>query len=242
MNKSNLVFLDTETTGNGPNDRLCEVAFSFKGREESSLFKPPISIQVEAMAISHITNKMVENKEAFIGSDLHKRLANIFFQGNILVAHNASFDVGMLEKEGLKIENFVDTLKIAHYLDEKGKIPKYGLQYLRYFLDLDIEDVVPHSALGDVRVLEKLFERLFQKMNDELKDEAKVIDEMLRISKFPILMKKFPFGKYKEALVADIAKTDPGYLQWILDKKIEERNQTGKNDENWIHTLQYYLK
>lgn len=40
----------------------------------------------------------------------------------------------------------------------------------------------------------------------------------------------------------DIAKTDPGYLKWLLGKKIEARDQDGKNDENWIYTLEYYLK
>lgn len=242
MDKSNLVFLDTETTGNGPMDRLCEVAYSFNGEEASSLFKPPIPIQVEAMSISHITNKMVEDKEAFIGSEFQKKLSDIFSKKNILVAHNAKFDAEMLKKEKIEIENSIDTLKIAHHLDKEGKIPKHGLQYLRYFLDLNIEDVVPHSALGDVRVLEKLFERLFQKMLVDIKEESKVIDEMIRISALPILMKKFPFGKYNGALVADIAKTDPGYLKWFLNKKIEEKEQTGINDENWIYTFQYYLK
>ncbi len=242
MNKSNLIFLDTETTGKGPNDRLCQVAYSFNGEESDALFKPPISIQVEAMAITHITNKMVEDKDPFVGSEFQKKLIDILSKENILVAHNAQFDVDMLKKENIEVENFIDTLKIAHHLDKEGKIPKHGLQYLRYFLDLDICDVVPHSALGDVRVLEKLFERLFQKMLVELKEESAVIDEMLRISALPILMKKFPFGKYNGSKVSEIAKTDAGYLQWLLNSKIEAREKDGDNDENWIYTLEYYLK
>ncbi|NTU66875.1 MAG: hypothetical protein HGB08_03020 [Candidatus Moranbacteria bacterium] len=242
MNKSNLIFLDAETTGKDTADRLCQVAFKYNGEEFEALFKPPVPIQIEAMSISHITNKMVEDKEVFIGSEMYKKLSGILSEGNILVAHNAQFDVNMLQKENLEVEKIIDTLKIAHHLDKEGVIPKYNLQYLRYFLDLEIDNVIAHNALGDIRVLEKIFERLFQKMMAELKDESLVIAEMLEISSKPILMKKFPFGKYKGLRVADVAKTDLGYLRWFLNKKLEEREQGGENDENWIYTFEYYLK
>ena len=38
-------------------------------------------------------------------------------------------------------------LKLARYLDKNGVIPKYNLQYLRYYLGLEIE-AMPHDALG----------------------------------------------------------------------------------------------
>ncbi|MDO8529552.1 MAG: exonuclease domain-containing protein [bacterium] len=242
MDRSNLIFLDAETTGKDPADRLCQVGFKFNNEESESLFKPPVPIQIEAMSISHITNKMVADKEPFIGSEMHEKLLDIFAKETILVAHNAQFDVEMLKKENIEIKNVIDTLKVAHHLDKEAKIPRYNLQYLRYFLDLELDNIVPHNALGDVRVLEKIFERLFQKMMVDFKDEHAVIAEMLEISSKPIIMKKFPFGKYKGSKVVDIAKTDPGYLRWLLGKKIEEREQGGKNDENWIYTLEYYLQ
>lgn len=242
MVKSKLIFLDTETTGKGPMDRLCQIAYKLDSEEFESLFKPPVSIQVEAMAISHITNKMVENEMSFIGSEMHKNLADIFSKEVILIAHNAQFDVEMLRKENLEIKNIIDTFKVAYYLDKESKIAQYNLQYLRYFLDLDVENVVAHNALGDVKVLEKLFERLFQKMMIEFKDEKFVLEEMIKISSQPLLMKKFPFGKYKGQKVEDIVKSDSGYLDWLLKQKIEAREQEDKNDENWIYTLEYYLK
>lgn len=55
------------------------------------------------------------------------------------------------------------------------------------------------------------------------------------------LVEEFTFGKYKGAKVSAIAKTDPGYLQWLLKEKIKARDQEGKNDINWIHTLEHYL-
>ena len=239
MDKLKLIFLDTETTGIGPRDRLCQIAFKYNNEESEALFKPPVPIQIDAMSVSHITNKMVVDKEAFIGSEMHKKLTSIFSEGNILVAHNAQFDVDMLKKENIEVKNIIDTLKIIQHLDRDGEIPKYNLQYLRYFLDLNVENVIAHDALGDVKVLEKLFEHLFQKMIVELNNEQAVIDEMIKISSQPILMKKFPFGKYNGAKVSDIAKSDPGYLRWFLGKKIEERDRDGINDENWIYTFKY---
>jgi DNA polymerase III epsilon subunit-like protein len=241
MNKTNLVFLDTETTGAGNEDRLCQVAFKFQETEVEALFKPPLPISVDAMAIAHITNKMVENCESFETSAMKQDLQQIFAEGNILVAHNAKFDVEMLKREGMEIKNVIDTYKVAMHLDADGKVPKYNLQYLRYFFGLEIENVIAHDALGDVRVLEAIFWHYYEEMFSKIGDEEKVLQEMLEISAKPILLKKFNFGKYADAMVAEVAANDPGYLKWLLNEKIKVRDQGGDNDENWIYTLQHYL-
>ena len=59
----------------------------------------------------------------------------------------------------MKPDRAICTYKLARYLDPEGSIPQYNLQYLRYYLKLDI-DAVPHSALGDILVLEGLFHRI----------------------------------------------------------------------------------
>lgn len=241
MKKTNLVFLDTETTGRGPEDRLCQVAYKFDGQEVEALFKPPLPIEIEAMAVTHITNKMVADKEPFLGSDIHKHLGDIFSSDNILVAHNAAFDADMLKRENLEARRIIDTHKIAQHLDTDATIPRYSLQYLRYYLDLDVENAPAHDALGDVRVLEKLFEKLFEKMISELSGEEKVIEKMLEVSAKPIFVKRFNFGKYRDMLVGEVAMNDPGYLRWLLEEKIKVRDGGGDNDENWIYTLEHYL-
>lgn len=241
MKKTNLVFLDTETTGRGPEDRLCQVAYKFDGLEIEALFKPPLPIEIEAMAVTHITNKMVASKEPFLESDIHKYLSDIFSSNNILVAHNAAFDADMLRRENLEVKHIIDTHKIAQHLDTDAKIPRYSLQYLRYYFDLDVENAPAHDALGDVRVLEKLFENLFEKMILELGDEEEVIKKMLEISSKPIFVKRFNFGKYKDILVGEVAMNDLGYLRWLLEEKIKTRDGGGDNDENWIYTLEHYL-
>lgn len=241
MNRNNLIFLDTETTGTGPEDRLCQVAYAFDGREVESLFKPPVPIGIDAMVVTHITNKMTEGCEPFPDSAMCEELGRIFSDGAVLVAHNAPFDAEMLSREGISVGAMIDTFKLAHYLDEAGVIPKYGLQYLRYYHDLEVAGASAHDALGDVRVLRALFDFQYTAMAALFQDEEAVLREMIAVSARPILIRKFNFGKYNGEDVKKVAATDASYLGWLLNQKIMAREQQGDDDENWIYTLDYYL-
>lgn len=236
-----LVFLDTETTGAEERDRVCQVAYIYQDEEYDELFKPPLPIKVEAMAVCHIDNHMVEDKPAFEGSEMQLHLKQLLGQDEkILIAHNAKFDIAMLEKDNVSTMRFIDTLKVAQYLDPDGVIPRYGMQYLRYFLDLRVENAPAHNALGDIRVLVKLFERLYQKHIDSGHNHKEVIADFERVSKQPTLIKKFSFGKHVGKFVAEIAQTDRGYLEWLQKQKQTQRAE-GNPDEDWEFTLQTYL-
>ncbi len=235
-----LIFIDTETTGLEEKDKLFQVAYEFQNKEYSELFKPPIPISYESMETTHYTNEDVKNKQPFQNSKMYEHL-NEILPKNIFVAHNAKFDIKMIEKENLKVVKFIDTLKITQALDSNGKLDAYRLQYLRYRLDLKVENAQAHDALGDIRVLKALFLRLFEKLKQEIKDDKKVIAKMIDISKKPVLIKKFTFGKYKGQLVKNIAITDKKYLEWLLKEK-EKQASEGDKDEDWLHTLRFYLK
>ncbi|MFA6184474.1 MAG: exonuclease domain-containing protein [Parcubacteria group bacterium] len=241
MDKSNLVFLDTETTGLGKEDRLCQVAYKFQGQENESLFKPIIPIGIEAMSVAHITNKMVVDKENFSDSKMFTDLKNIFEKDNILVAHNALFDAEILRRESLIVNKIIDTFKIACFFDTEGIIPRYNLQYLRYYFEFDIPDAPAHNALGDIRVLEAIFDYYFEKMLSLKNDEHEAISEMIKISAQPVLIKKFNFGKYSGERIEEVAKKDVGYLKWLLGEKNKAQENGEDEDENWIYTLRHYL-
>jgi DNA polymerase III epsilon subunit-like protein len=233
----NLIFLDTETTGIDPlMDRLTQVCYKYKKELYSEYFKPPVPISVKSMSISHITNKMVEEKELFIGSKMFNDLKGIL-KDSILVAHNAGFDIDILSKEGLKVERFIDTLKIIKFLDEENLIPEYGLQYLRYFLDFDVK-ATAHDAVGDVLVLEKLFSYLFERMYEQYKDEETVIEKMIEISSKPLLLRLFNYGKHKGKKIEEVIAYDRSYLEWMLEQKLNNEYY----DEDWIYTLKHHLK
>ena len=208
-----LLFIDTETTGLNEEDRVFQVAYEFDGVEYNELFKPVIPICIEAMETTHFTNNDVADKPVFTDSEMEKHLEEIFANSeNIFIAHNAKFDVKMLEKENLKVGPVIDTLKIAQFLDPHAKLGAYRLQYLRYALDLEVKNAQAHDALGDIRVLKALFVRLYEKMLVDSNPEE-VIEKMVKISSEPVLIKKINFGKHKGNLVSDVAATDKGYLQ-----------------------------
>lgn len=227
--KDQLIFLDTESTGNEPSkDHLVQVCYKLGNDFHNEYFKPPVPMSVKAMSVTHITNKFLADKPAFEGSSMQAELQKLL-QDNILVAHNALFDIAILKNGGVEVPRFIDTLRLARHLDPECKIPEYNLQFLRYFLDLDVE-AVAHDALGDVKVLEALFKRLSAKMPS--------VEEMLEVSSRPTLFKYMLFGKYKGRPIEEILETDRRYLEWLLSQK---ENGDGP-DEDWIYTLKHYLE
>jgi exodeoxyribonuclease X len=185
---------------------------------------------------------MVENQEPFDVSEAKVELNRILGEGNVLVAHNARFDVEMLGREGVEVSRSIDTFKVAYALDENNEIPRYALQYLRYYFDLEVSDAVAHSALGDVRVLVAIFEFLFAKMFVVYQEEAKVLEEMIAISERPLLFRTFTFGKYSGCSIKEVASEDPGYVAWLFNQKVMNRENGEDDDENWIYTLDFHMK
>jgi DNA polymerase III epsilon subunit-like protein len=222
------IYLDTETTGTDPDDRLCQLAFKTgQGTIVNELFNPGKPIAIEAMAAHHITNEMVKGKPPFKTSPTHNQLSTLIAEPtNVIVAHNASFDIAMLRNEGLHPSKVICTLKLFRHLDNKGVIPQHNLQYLRYYLDLKVE-ATAHDALGDILVLERLFERIharFQKGGHQNPTE-----KMIRISNSPICIARMPFGKHKGQLFSEIP-TD--YLEWLNSTDL---------DEDMAHTVRHHL-
>lgn len=233
-----LIFLDTETTGNEPaKDRLCQVCYQVDGKTHMGYFKPPMPISVKAMSITHITNKMVADKEAFADSRFKKDLQELLSDG-ILVAHAALFDIAMLKAEGVDVPRFIDTLRVVRHLDPEMKIPEHNLQYLRYFLELEVEGAA-HDAEGDVNVLAALFDRLFKKMREGTASDEEAVEEMMRVSARPTLFKYMLFGKYKGVALEEVAKTDRRYLEWLLTQK---EAADSNSEEDWVYTLKHYLQ
>lgn len=235
-----IIFLDTETTGNGSEDRLCQLGLKERYIDEplvNALYKPPVPISIESMAIHHITEKMVEGKPMFKDAPEYSSLKDLLESREVVtVAHNAAFDNAMLAREGVVPRQSICTYKVAYALDPDDTLPNYRLQYLRYLLDLDVE-ATAHDAWGDVLVLEALFERLMQKMMQRHGTEEAALDAMTLISSRPLLFTTIRFGKYAGQRLEDIAKSDPSYLEWLLKQK--EQNPSG--EEDWIHTLKHYL-
>ena len=241
MHYKKIIFFDTETTGNGEGDRLCQLAVKERGIVEpvvNATYQPPVPISVESMAIHHITPKMVAGRPLFTDAPEYAEVKKLFESEDVIsVAHNVAFDVSMLSRESVIPARTICTYKLAKHLDPNDLIPQHRLQYLRYFLGIEVE-AVAHDALGDVLVLEALFERLLAKMVEQKGGEEAALEEMLEISARPLLFTTLRFGKYNGKRLEDIAKSDKGYLEWLLGQK--KQNPLG--EEDWIYSLGHYLK
>jgi exodeoxyribonuclease X len=231
------IFLDTETTGNDlKKDRLCQVCYKHDGDFYTEYFKPTLPISIKAMSITHITNEDVEKKPLFKRSPYEEKLQALL-NDNILVAHNAAFDVAMLKNEDMTVPKYICTLKLVRYLDEEGEIPEYNQQFLRYYFKLKFDvDIVPHDAEGDVRVLEGIFNELKERFIKKYGEDG-MLEKMIEISTKPVMVRTFLFGKHKGEPVDQIAVRDKGYLEWLY--KAKKENPDG--EEDWLYTLEHYL-
>ncbi len=226
----NIIFLDTETTSNDETARLIQLAFrKDKAGTFIRFYKPPVPIEFEAMAVHHITNEFLDNFRSFKESGDQKTVQEVLDQ-NILVAHNAKFDIGILEKEDLKVGKRICTLRVCQNLFD---LPNYKLQYLRYKLGLKIsEQNKAHDAEGDIEVLEALFNHIIVFMRQsfpEISDEQS-IDKMIKWTEEPILLRRIQFGKHKGKEFKDLPKD---YMEWMIELP--------NLDEDLKYTLKHYL-
>jgi exodeoxyribonuclease X len=221
-------YLDTETTDSSPADRLCQIAFKTEdGLTVNGLFNPGMPISIDAMAVHHITNEMVQDKSVFRGSDAWTQLQDLMTSdSNVMVAHNAAFDVDMLKKEGIEPKKVVCTFKLARYLDKDGVIPRYGLQYLRYYLNLNV-DATAHTALGDILVLEAVFRHFHAQAVEEFGDDA--VAKIIEVSNKPVLYRRMPFGKHKGLKMEEVPFD---YLKWLATTDL---------DVDLRYTVEHYL-
>lgn len=239
-----LLFLDTEATGVDVEDRVVQVAYrAEQGIPTSGYFKAPLPVKLPAMAVNNITNKMLEDKPAFIDSSHYEELASMS-RSHILVAHNAIYDLEMLAKEGLSFESNICTFKVAFYLDDDALMEKHTLSYLRYFLDTDVE-ANPHDAVGDIVILEAVFNKLYEVLRSKGDmTHEQTINKMVEISNKPTLFRKFNFGKYTGEWIHEVAQGGSdgkgrSWMKWLLEQKMS--NPVGQEGD-WIYTLNYYLE
>jgi len=240
------ILFDTETTGNREEDRIIQVgAMVFHGKEievYNELCSTPQEISVEAMEVHHITPDIIADKPLYAETDFAKRLNTLNHPENYLIAHNISFDLGMVEKEGFVNQcQLIDTVRCAKHL--YPELPYHRLQYLRYALELYKTEaqeaakigitIKAHEAIGDVLILKLLLSKLTQRCKEQF-PEAKVMEKLAELTQTPVMMQSFKFGKYKGRQIEGVAQEDMGYLKWMR-KNLDL-------DEDLAYTLDHYLE
>lgn len=211
--------LDFESDGLPDEDEqasICEVAFvdidltspTFAILPESrfeSLIKTDRPMPVMAKSVHHITDEMLD--DAPPRTHAYQALASGLSDDDVYVAHNAAFDSKLYSGRPQK---WVCTYKCA--LRAWPDAERHNNQYLRYFLELDLDPVEampPHRAAADVWVTAHIMQRLLA---------LRPIERLIEISSDPGFLPKFTFGKHYGKTFKEVVDVDHGYLEWIVDK------------------------
>ena len=240
------IILDTETTGAGENDRIIQLGYMILEGSDVKVYNEFCSSEVPisfgAMEVHGITPEMIEGKPKCTELESYKYLLEINIASNYLIIHNAPFDIGMLQKEGFENKmQLIDTLRVAKHLlpDEEA----HRLQYFRYKMGIYKEEeaeakklgieIKAHDAIGDVLVLKLLLSKL-RKLVEEKFPNQNSVAKMVELTKTPIIIEKFRFGKHKGKNVRDVASEDAGYLRWML-------SSMDNLDDDLRYSIEYYL-
>lgn len=175
-----IIFLDTETTGFGE-CRLVEIAWHTPGARyiREVRVRPPIPIEDKAAEVHGITNEMVKDLPEFKDHINYSFLKDLL-ENNLIVMHNAQFDIGVLAREGITIETYICTQRVAKKIWPGSK--SHGLQKLREYLGIQVA-AQAHSAVGDVAVLAALFEEIRKDLMQEGESEE---DFLARAAQFTL--------------------------------------------------------
>ncbi len=240
------ILFDTETTGNQEQDRIIQVGAMIVSSKDSievydELCSAPLAISIEAMEVHNITPDVIENQPPYSETTFAKKVVELNQKENYLIAHNISFDLAMLEKEGFQNNyTLIDTLRCAKHLLPDS--PYHRLQYLRYALELYKTEqaeaaklsitIKAHDAIGDVVVMKLLLSKLVVLTKNQFPG-INPMEQLAILTQTPALMKTFKFGKYKGRDILEISNEDMGYIKWM-------RNNLDL-DEDMVFTLDYYL-
>ena len=241
------ILFDTETTGNQDEDRIIQIgAMIVHSKDNIEIFdelcSSEVEIKIEAMEVHNIVPSQLLGKPKFTQTNAWKKLQEYNNESNYLIAHNINFDLGMLQKDGFVNQyTLIDTLRCAKHLYKD--MPYHRLQYLRYALELyKIEEqeanklnitIKAHDAIGDVLVMKIFLSDLVKRVKKEYPD-YNPIEKLAQLTKTPVFIDTFKFGKYKGKQVLEVAKIDMGYLNWM-------RTNMTDLDEDMKYTLDKVL-
>lgn len=224
---SNYAVVDIETTGLSPRfNEIIEIGAIKVVNNDivdtfSTLIKPDNEIPENIERLTGITNDMVNHD----GLDIKTALSNFskFVGDNIIVGHNANFDVNFLYDNCLKHLNvpfsndFVDTLKIAQELVKDT----YNLKLSTLAKKYDIQNENPHRALNDVLVLNGLYKKLsfvndhYLEIRMEELSKTLILDESLSYKKISF---KSKLRYIEEAVIKNIFKQIKATSYFYLSK------------------------
>ena len=221
--------LDLETTGISiTTEKITEVGImKVKNGEVIDEFEifvnPEKPIPQRVVEVTNITDEIVKDAET-IDKVFPKILE--FVGDSIIVAHNASFDVGFLKHNakllGYEFNNtYIDTLPLAK--DLFPDLKKYKLGKIADSLGIEVD--VAHRALADVDTTVKVFNVMLKKLKDK---GINTVDEIDSATKDPEAQKE-EFKKQRSYHAIILAKNYVGLRNLYKLVSISHLNYFYKN-------------
>lgn len=222
------VVLDTETTGDGEEDQVIELAtvqLELPGGRElarwRSFVMPDVHIKPEARGAHHISDDELAGAPSMQDILANGGIPGLNEEDVVPVAHYMSFDARLLRQSGLAVgERVLCTWKLARHLYPHA--PNHKNQTLRYWLGIDVPTNLAHRALDDALVTAGIF----QHMLGEVK-----LETMFELMDQPVLLEICNMGTGRGL---PWREQDTGLLRWVLDPKRDF-------DEDVKYTARYWL-
>lgn len=234
------VVFDIETTGFGPvNDRIIEIGAVkvVEGKitdRYSTFINPDIPIPYEIEKLTGINDQMVLDYpkiDAILPEFLN------FCQGCILVAHNASFDVGFVYKkaEQLSLEadfTVIDTVALARIL--LPDLNKFKLNVVAKALGVSLEN--HHRAVEDAGATAEIFVKFVEMLKQKGIREINSLNQMCKMSadmvkKLPtyhaILLAKNDIGRMNLYKLVSLSHIDYYARRPRIPKSVLKENREG---------------
>lgn len=240
-----LIIFDLETTGLSINlDRIIEIAYlkimpACAGRPDGEILKgdwlinPEMKIPAEAFAIHGISDEKVKDAPTFKAKA--EEFFNIFNDCAYSGFNVFNFDLPMLKREFLRAgldfdytnAKVIDAKVIYHKMEPRDLAAAYKFYCKK-------EHVDAHNALADVEATAQILAKQLEKY-----EETRDWDFIYKIhhasdDRFVDTDRKFywrggeaffAFSKHKDRSLADVAKKEPGFLDWIISADFSDETK-----------------
>lgn len=173
-----------------------------------------------------IYDQDVVDAPAFEGSEFHQFLLD-HLSDSIFIAHNAKFDIGVIQRYGLEVGKYICTMKIARHLYPREPNHKLESLFTSFECSLpDGDEVKAHDALGDILMMREVLRCMTVEYmsRNHGKTAQEAIEFFVSFTMDPLL-KTMPFGKHKGLPMEQLPKD---YVAWLKENV---------DDTDILHTI-----
>lgn len=239
--KNSITVLDTETTNLLPEScEIVEVAgttWDGRWRTKSTLLGAQNGIPAEASAKNNISNRLIANLPTFKNDISNIKVILNWPSSKWYIAHNAEYDRTALKHAFSQATDialcedqsrWICTWRLSkQILKHEFNDIQYGLNYLRYKLDLQIDDNIGvHRAAADTLVTATLLDKLIEIAirNNQVNPAENIGIQLNKLCLDNILVKIWPFGKKHRGQLLE--ELDNDYFLWALKNlpQLDESN------------------